>query len=278
MTTVTLDDGQFWYEETGAGPPLVFLHGGWMNADTWRTQVERFAEEYRVITFDLRGHGRTGATDRRQYTVELFADDLERLLNHLDIERPILCGLSLGGMVVQEYLDRHPDRALGAVIGGPLQSMPPVDLPSDIKPFISPLPGLAASLSVIGARASFQWLLNGIRVMNGGPWLSVAPAVKSQAMDAVGDISNEEFRKIFSALYEYDPPELSHVATPTLVVYGERETVPVQRQGERIAATVNEGEWTMIPDAGHLVNQDNSATFNAACAEFFNEVAVPVQQ
>ncbi|WP_049998699.1 alpha/beta fold hydrolase [Halococcus sediminicola] len=276
MTTLTLDGAQFWYEETGTGPPLVFLHGGWMNADTWQTQVERFAEEHRVITFDLRGHGRTGATDRRQYTIELFADDLERLLDQLDVERPILCGLSLGGMVVQEYLDRHPNRAVGAVIGGPLQSMPPVDLPPGIKPFISPLPGLAASLSVIGPRASFQWLLGGIRIINGGPWLSVDPVVKSQAMDAVGDISNEEFRKIFSALYKYDPPELSHVATPTLVIYGERETAPVQRQGERLAATVNDGDWTMIPDAGHLVNQDNSEAFDGVCAKFFEEITASV--
>lgn len=257
--------------------PLVFLHGGWMNADAWRPQVERFAENYRVITFDLRGHGRTGATDRRNYTVELFADDLERLLNHLDIERPILCGLSLGGMVVQEYLNRHPDQALGAIIGGPLQSMPPVDLPTGVKPFISPLPGLAALLSAVGPRASFQWLLSGIRAINGGPWLSVNPVVKSQAMDAVDDISEKEFRKIVSALYKYDPPELSHVATPTLVIYGERETIPVQRQGERLAATVNEGEWMVIPDAGHLVNQDNSVAFNAACTEFLDGITVPMQ-
>ncbi|MFC7047348.1 alpha/beta fold hydrolase [Halobacteriaceae archaeon GCM10025711] len=268
MPVLALEDGDVWYETVGEGTPLVFVHGGWMNADAWRAQVDRFAGEYRVVTLDLRGHGRTGATDRRRYSVGLFADDLERLLDHLDVERPVLCGLSLGGMVVQEYLARHPDRALGAVVAGPVRSMPPVDLPSAVKPFLSPLPGLAASLSFVGPTATFHSMLASIRTTTGGPWLTVDPAVESWAMDAVGDVSPDEFRKVFSALYTFDPPDLSHVVTPTLVLYGEREAAPVKRQGERIAATVVDGRWREIPGAGHLVNQDNPEAFNAAVGEF----------
>lgn len=270
MTTLSLDDCALSYEDTGEGRPLVFLHGGWQNATAWRPQVERFASENRVITLDVRGHGRTGATDRRRYSVDLFADDLEELLDRLEIDRPILCGLSLGSMVVQTYLDRHPDRAAGAILAGPVRSIPPYDVPRAVKPFVSPLPAITASLSTAGTEATFRSLLLSTRTTTGGPWLAVDSSVRAEAFDALEDVSRAEFRKIFRALYRFDPPGLSHVATPTLVVYGDHEAPPVKRQGERIAASVDGGTRVELPDAGHLVNQDSPEAFNAAAAEFLD--------
>lgn len=269
MPTVPLEDGTLWYEEKGDGPPLVCLHGGWQNRESWRPQVDRFSDEYRVVTFDLRGHGQTGATDTRQYSIDLFVDDLERVLGHLEIDRPILCGISMGGMIIQSYLDRHPTGARGAVIGGPLQSMPPVDLPLVVKPFVSPLPAITGMISTIGPTATFRSLLGSIRATTGRRWLTIDSTVRSQAMAALGDISPDEYRKIFQALYEAVPPDLSSVQTPTLVLSGDQEAPSVKRQGERLAETVVYGSWQEIPDAGHLVNQDNSRAFNAACTEFF---------
>ena len=269
MPTLPVEDGTIWYEETGSGPPLVCLHGGWQNSDSWRGQIDRFAEEYRVITFDLRGHGRTGATDPRNYTIDLFVDDLERLLEHLDVEAPILCGISIGGLLIQSYLDRHPDRARGAVVGGPLQSMPPLDIPSGVKPFVSPVPAVAGMVSTLGPTATFRWLLGSIRATTGGPWLALDPEVRSSAMDALEDVTADEYLKIFKALYRYAPPDLSDVRTPTLVLAGDHESPLVKRQGQRLAATLPRGTYREIPDAAHLVNQDNPAAFDAACAEFF---------
>ncbi|MFD1588918.1 alpha/beta fold hydrolase [Halorientalis brevis] len=268
MPTLSLDDVDLRYEVAGDGPPLVFLHGGWMNGDAWQSQVNRFTPEYEVVTVDLRGHGRTGESGQRRYSVELFTDDVEALLTHLDVDQPVLCGLSLGGMVVQEYLDRHPNQAQRAVVAGPVQSMPPVDVPSDLKPFVSPLPWIAASASFAGPTATFQSLLASVRPMHGGPWLSVDPTVQSWAQDAVSDVQRGEFRKIFRALYDYEPPELSHVSTPTLVVYGDHEVSLVKQQGHRIASAVTDGTVLEIPTAGHLVNQDNPDAFNEALTAF----------
>ena len=278
MPTIPVADGTIWYEDRGSGQPLVCLHGGWQNSKSWQTQVDRFSDEYRVITYDLRGHGRTGATDARRYSIELFVDDLERLLAHLDVQRPILCGISIGGMILQSYLDRHPNRARGAVIGGPLQSMPPVDIPPAMKPFFSPLPAIAGMVSTIGPTATFQSLLTAIRATVGGPWLTLDSAVRAQAMDALGEVSPDEYVKIFQALYQFLPPNLSHVQTPALVLYGDHEAPAVKRQGERLAGTVAFGSWQELPDAGHLVNQDNPRAFNAACAEFFASLDSGVRQ
>ncbi|MDS0261199.1 alpha/beta hydrolase [Haloarcula sp. S1CR25-12] len=273
MPTVSIEDGTLWYEERGSGPPLVCIHGGWLNNQSWDEQVERFADEYRVVTFDLRGHGRTGPTGTRNYSIDLFVDDLERLLERLDIHSPILCGLSVGGMVVQSYLDRHPNRARGAVIGGPLQSMPPVDIPPVMKPMLSPLPAITGIVSTFGSTATFQSLLASVRAITGRRWLTVDPEVRSKSLAALDDVSPDEYRKIFSALYEVEPPNLSHIETPVLVLYGEQEAPMVKRQGERLAATVPRAKLGEIPAAGHLLNQDNPRAFNEACGAFFATMA-----
>lgn len=270
MAELRLDDGTIWYEERGDGRPLVFVHGGWSTSEAWRPQVDRFAGSHRVITADIRGHGRTGATDARRYSVEQFADDLEALLDDLDADEPVLCGLSLGSMVVQEFLSRHPDAAAGAIIAGPVRSMPPVDIPTMVKPFVSPLPALAASLATMGSAGTFRSMLGSIRATTGGVWLALEPSVRAEAVDAVGDVPTSEFRKIFGALYRYDPPSLDGVSTPTLVVYGDEEAPLVKDQGDAIAREVDDGKVIEVPNAAHLVNQDAPGAFNTALAEFLD--------
>jgi pimeloyl-ACP methyl ester carboxylesterase len=268
MPTLELDSTTLWYDVTGSGPPLVFVHGGWSHARAWQPQIDYFADGYRVITLDVRGHGRTGGGDGGRYSINLFADDLEEVFDHVDVDRPLLVGLSLGAMVVQAYLARHPDRATGAVLAGPARSMPPVDLPRRLKPFVSPLPALASMLSVGGSEATFRWLLASSRATTGGPWLAVDPAVRARAIDTGGDVPPAEFRKIFAALYRFDPPDLGHVSTPVRVIYGDHESPLVKHQAGQILSALPRGSLTEIPDAGHLVNLDQPHVFNATCAEF----------
>ncbi|WP_049928222.1 alpha/beta fold hydrolase [Halopiger goleimassiliensis] len=273
MAELALEDGTLWYETTGDGPPLVFVHGGWMNGQAWRPQVEYFADDYQVVTMDVRGHGQTGATDRDRYSIDLFTDDLETLLAHLEIEAPILCGLSLGSMVVQQYLQRHPDGPSGAILAGAVRSMPPLDLPQGLKPFVSPLPALATTLSMTDSETAFRSLLTSIQATTGQRWLSVDPSVRAEALEAVGEVSRQEFRKIFGALYRFDPPDLGNVTTPTLVVHGEQEAPLVKAQGEEIASAVADGQRLTFDDAGHLVNQDRPRAFNAATEAFLPSVS-----
>lgn len=115
MPTVRTNDIETYYESHGEGPPLVFVHGAWVDRRMWEPQVAALAGEYRVITYDLRGHGRTGPSAERNYTVELLAADLRALIDALDLERPVVCGLSLGGMVAQLYAVRY-DELSGLVL------------------------------------------------------------------------------------------------------------------------------------------------------------------
>lgn len=273
MPTVSLEDGALHYTQQGSGPPLVLIHGGWQDSASWEHQIEYFAEEYSVITYDIRGHGRTGKTATAAYSIDLFADDLETLLRKLGVEQPILVGLSVGGMIARTVLERQPDSIRGAVVGGPVQSLPSLGF-ADLNPFFSPVQSVSQMVSTLGSAGAFRALLNTMRTANGGPWLSLDSDVREQAIAAAGTVPKAEYTKVFQALYDHEPIDLSHVETPLLVLYGDHEASRIKRQGRQLAERTPRGRQLEISDAAHLVNQDNPEAFNRACAEFFTGLDV----
>lgn len=92
----------------GGGVPLVFVHGWTANRHRWDHQVAHFAERRRVVRLDLRGHGDSGGAGVR--TIGELARDVVALLDHLGIERCVLVGHSMGGMIAQTVALEHPGR------------------------------------------------------------------------------------------------------------------------------------------------------------------------
>src|SRR2546427_4607626 len=88
------------YNDTGnpEAAPVVLIHAFPLSHQMWSPQIESLAQDYRVITYDVRGHGESDAGDG-QYLIDFFVDDLIGLLDHLNIDRAILCGLSMGGYI-----------------------------------------------------------------------------------------------------------------------------------------------------------------------------------
>lgn len=259
------------YDDDGSGPPLVFLHGGWLSAESWAPQRQRFGEEYRIVTPDLRGHGRTGPSQARRYSIDLLADDLDGLLDEVGINECVLCGLSLGSMVAQSYAARHPERVRGLLLAGAVQTFPPVAIPGPMKRLLTPLPVLAGSLAFTGSGTTFRSLLSTIRPLNGGPWLAHDPEVRAAALETVGQMSEAEFKKVFAALYRFRPPDLDGLSVPARVVYGEHEVPPVKRQSRDLARALG-CEVYEIRDAAHLVNQDNPEAFDEVLSGLLDEV------
>ena len=100
------------YEVHGEGTPFVLTHGYTSSLDTWREQVQPFSATYRFVIYDTRGHGKTTApADMEQYSLarDYVADKLA-LMDHLGIEQAYVGGLSMGGMIAQEFALQHPER------------------------------------------------------------------------------------------------------------------------------------------------------------------------
>jgi pimeloyl-ACP methyl ester carboxylesterase len=107
MPTVPSRDISIYYEEAGQGEPLVLIRGLGSDLQAWALQVPALAKHFRVITFDNRGAGRTGAPDK-PYTIEGMADDLAFLLSALNVEKASILGYSMGGMIAQEFALKYP--------------------------------------------------------------------------------------------------------------------------------------------------------------------------
>jgi len=98
-----------YYEEAGSGDPLVLIMGLGGDLQAWALQVPALARQFRVITFDNRGAGRTSAPDK-PYSIDGMADDLAALLDSLKIDKANLLGFSMGGFIAQEFALKYPKR------------------------------------------------------------------------------------------------------------------------------------------------------------------------
>ena len=107
--------GSIHYWKIGNGLPIVLIHAGYLDSRMWDNQVEHFSGEYTVITYDVRGFGKSSAAMDR-YT---DADDLELLLDHLKVEKSVLIGVSNGGRISFDFAVEHPDRVMAMVLVDP---------------------------------------------------------------------------------------------------------------------------------------------------------------
>jgi pimeloyl-ACP methyl ester carboxylesterase len=114
MPYVTRGDARLFYTEEGAGPPLVLVHGLGADSHDWNWQIPALAQWYRTVAVDLRGHG-ASSVPASGYGIHDSVDDLVAILDALHIDRAVVVGHSLGGLVVAALAITHPDRVAAVV-------------------------------------------------------------------------------------------------------------------------------------------------------------------
>ena len=116
LRTIDVSGVRFRVADEGHGPVILFVHGFPLDHTMWRAQIDEFSKTHRVIAPDLRGFG---GTDGTLYSVsmEQFADDLAGLLDALAVEGPVIfCGLSMGGYIAWQFVQRHPARVAKLIV------------------------------------------------------------------------------------------------------------------------------------------------------------------
>ena len=123
MPTIKTNNIQTYYEVHGEGPVLVFIHGLGACHKMWQPQIEPFSKHFRVIVYDVRGHGDSTGSDEK-YSIKLFASDLKALLSELSIGKAHVCGLSMGGLIVQQFAIDYPTSVDKLVLAGTFCHIP----------------------------------------------------------------------------------------------------------------------------------------------------------
>jgi pimeloyl-ACP methyl ester carboxylesterase len=260
------------YQTHGSGAPLVFVHGGFVDSQMWEPQLVHFAQRYHVITYDLRGHGKTGPSRRNSYTIELFADDLKALLDTLGVERAAICGLSLGGMVAQAFAVKYPSVPTALILCNTAASVS-LTLSDKIQRYVLfPKWALQLTLRLLDVRrftAFSFWLA---RATRSEAWLGRDKATRDYVQRTMLAFQPVEYRKVYSAIYDFRLLNLAAIRAPTLILNGEHESRNVFRHTEAMVRRIPNARSAILPDAGHVANLERPASFNQAVETFLTAV------
>ena len=117
MPKIKVNGARLYYEVTGNGRPFVFIHAGGLESSSWRSQIAFFSKRYRIITYDIRGHGRSEVPEGT-YSMGDCVEDLRQLLDHLAVQRTYLAGLSMGGYIALSFTLCYPERIDALLLAG----------------------------------------------------------------------------------------------------------------------------------------------------------------
>ena len=270
MPFAELGDVRLAYSVAGSGPPLVLIHAAYVDRRMWDPQVAFLRDRYRVVTLDLRGHGETGPTSAANYSIPLFASDLAALLDHLGIERAVLCGLSLGGMVAQSFAARRPDRVEALVLANTLHHSAPTRWSRLVRDVFFPREVLWPALRWLGMRRSTA-LIFWLAELSGGGIVGRrrrSSLVRDYARATLRAMSADEVAKVFEAFYHFTGVDHGGLTMPTLILDGEEDADGIRRQARALGVLLPHASFEVIPAAGHTSALENPTAFNAALDRF----------
>jgi len=271
MPKARVNGVQLFYEETGRGTPLVFVHEFAGDAQSWHLQVRFFSRRYRTIAYNARGYPPSEVPDDpKAYSQAQAADDIRGLLDALEITKAHICGLSMGGYATLHFGLRYPERALSLVVAGAGYG----SVPADQEKFRRDVDETARRFEREGMVAVAEFYTKGptrVQLMDKDPrgWQEfydqfVAQSAKGHALTMRG------VQMTRPSIYELEAG-MERLTVPTLIVTGD-EDEPCLEPAIFMKRKIRSAGLVVIPKAGHTVNLEDPDLFNRAVLDFLTAV------
>lgn len=211
------------YGVGGEGEPLVLLHGGTGSSEEyWAAQIEHLSPRYRVIAFDFRGFG-SSAGPGEEVTIPDLAGDLAHLLDHLGIRRAHVAGLSLGGIVAQQFALDHPGRLGKLILSDTLPGFLTETIRSFTENVLISLPSLGPEGRMLSRKVNLLFAHSERYLQERGPALEAGIDRAAEA-DADGPFDPEAQARILRRLFDWNVVErLPEIEAPTLLLWGSED-------------------------------------------------------
>lgn len=249
MARFVRDGVGIYYEDHGAGPPVLLTHGYGATSQMWQGQVDAFKDRYRIITWDMRGHGQSDyPADQSRYSEEHMVGDMVALLDHCGEATAVIGGLSLGGYATLAFHLRHPKRCRALML---FDTGPGFKKDEAREAWNERARQRADRLDADGLAA---------RSDSAEAQLAKHRDATGLARAARGMLVQADARVINS---------LPDIAVPTLVLVGEDDT-PFLAATEYMAAKIPNATKAVIAKAGHAANIHNPPDFNRAVGDFLD--------
>ncbi|MEL6360682.1 MAG: alpha/beta hydrolase [Pseudomonadota bacterium] len=232
-----------------SAPPILLVHGFSYSLESWDAWAADLETDYRVIRYDLLGHGLTGPDPKERYAPQERAAFIGNVLDALEIEKAVIAGNSLGGLAAWRFASSNPERvkALILVSPGAFSINGVGDEPAPIPPAMT---AYLLTVPEAGVRASAQLV-----------WGDDSK-ITEERLDVMQAMMQREGNgdAMIASLEEFTLPDpsadLAKVRTPTLLLWGEKDILIPLAHGERIASIMPDATLVTYPGVGHAAHEE----------------------
>ncbi|MEM1610926.1 MAG: alpha/beta hydrolase [Sulfolobales archaeon] len=267
MPYVVSGDARIYYEVKGEGPPLVLVEGLGYAMWMWIMQLEDLSRELKLIVFDNRGVGRSDKPPY-PYTMDLFAEDLKMVLDANNIERAHILGVSMGGMIAQQFAIKYPSRVKSLILvathhGGDIDP-PPMET---IQAMFGPPPS-----GIKDERELYRYKM---KYAFSRKWYDENQDILNLLIEHRISIPQppEAYLNQASAVFNFNlSNEVSKITVPTLIVHGDEDMVVPVGNAYKLHKKIASSTLLIFRGAGHLVNIERASEFNRAVKIFIDLV------
>jgi 3-oxoadipate enol-lactonase len=260
-----------YYEVTGTGTPIVFLHGFTGDHRNWDPQVKFFSKKFKVITYDARGHGQSAMPDSISYS---YSEDLAGLMDYLKIEKVVVVGLSMGGAPAFYYAYSHPEKVSALVLaeGGPSIS----------------------DTTIMSSKILNNYFRNFSNVYNvyrkegiekaRAVWLTIDP-IKNAAENPLSRDLIKAMINDYSGWHWHNrdpqksnpdgtPDLMGKLKTPTLIITGDLSHAAIKQLVAAQNKYIPNSKKVVLRNSNHMLNLENPDQFNNELLTFLKENSI----
>ena len=267
MPTVKVNNINIYYEIHGEGEPLVLIMGYGAYSGWWFRSVPAFSKEYRVITFDNRGTGRSDKPDI-PYTMDMMTSDVSGLLDVLGIDAAYIYGISMGGMIAQHLALNYPEKVKGLVLGCTMCGGEHSIMPD------------AEAMALLFDMERMQQLTPDERIKETMPFL-----VSQEFIDNNPDVIQQFVAKVVEyvtpvhgytrqseAILGHDTYErLPDIKVPTLVIAGDADRIIPVENSRILASRIPNAEVVILEGMGHGFNMEVAGEADKMIIDFLKK-------
>ena len=264
------------YEVSGEGYPLFLIHGFGAKKESWIAQIPVLSKHFKVITVDNRGAGKSGRPDS-EYTMEIFADDINSLMEHLGIEKANVAGWSLGGMIVQNFVLKYPDRVNKLILINTNHGFPDESGPEVYKNMRLDEIKMKKEDPVkawwSGARTGFYIKFR--KQLEADPskkWYGLWSAEELIEMSTIDAPTEKDIKLQAGALKTHNTFErLSTIISPTLILAASHDRLMSKSTMEQIHEKIPNSTLVFIEKAGHNSPMEKAPEVNQKIIDFLKD-------
>jgi pimeloyl-ACP methyl ester carboxylesterase len=272
MPFARTDDGvKLYYEETGAGAPLVFVHEFAADHRSWELQMRHFGQRYRCVTFGARGYPPSDVPEKpASYSQNRATDDILAVMDHLKIDKAHVVGLSMGGFATLHFGFRHPTRALSLVVAGVGYG---AEKDQQAK-FKGEVEVVARSLTTEGMEkfaAKYAYGPTRVQFENKDPRGFAQFKKELGEHSALGSANTQlGVQGHRPSLYDL-LDKMRALTVPTLVLTGD-EDWPCLTPSVLMKREIPSAALAVMPNCGHTINLEDPDLFNQIVGDFIVQV------